>query len=132
MATIQTAMAAALACASAACYVTKQVSFEDFGSERVHHVWVTRPDQSVLVLREAEVAGDKLRGFVNGELHELPASELQQIKIRKLAAARTVSLIGGGALAFAVVAVLASGHNEEFDSCAGNPKCMAMPSTAGP
>lgn len=119
MRAIRTAVAIAIACAATACYTIKTVTFETFGNDRLDQVWVTRADQSVVFMKDAEVYGDKLRGFVNHELQELPATDLQQIRVRKIAGGRTAALIGGSALAFIAVAVIVSGTEDHFDPCIG-------------
>lgn len=111
--------------ASAACYTTKVVSFGDFGTDRVARVWVTRADQSVVLVKNAEVSGTKLRGFVEREYQELDAADLREIKVRKLAGGRTAALVVGGAAAFIGVAVIVSGTEDTFDPCVGiRPDCM--------
>ena len=119
MRAIMAAVAMATGFASSACYTVRTVTLETFGDDRVKQVWVTRADQSVVYLKDAEVFGDKLRGFVNHELQELPAADLQQIRVRRLAAGRTVALVSGSALAFLAVAVIVSGKEDHFDPCIG-------------
>lgn len=120
MRAIMAAVAMATGLAGSACYTVKTVTFETFGDDRVKQVWVTRPDQSVVQLKDAEIIGDKLRGFVNRELQEFPATEMQQIRVRTLATGRTWALVGGSALTFLAVAVIVSGNNgDEFDGCIG-------------
>lgn len=119
MRAIMAAVAMATGLGSGACYTVKTVTFESFGDDRVKQVWVTRPDQSVVQLKDAEIIGDKLRGFVDRELQEFPAADMQQIRVRKLAGARTAALVGGSALAFLAVAVIVSGNQDHFDGCIG-------------
>jgi hypothetical protein len=120
MRAIMAAVAMATGLASSACYTVKTVTLETFGDHRVKQVWVTRADQSVVHLKDAEVFGDKLRGFVNRELQEFPAADMQQIRVRQLARGRTWALVGGSAVTFLAVAVIVSGNNgDEFDGCIG-------------
>ena len=76
MARLSILIAAGLAFASTGCYTVKPVTFETFGGQRVKQVWVTRTDQSVVFIKNAEVSGDKLRGYIDREFKELPASDL--------------------------------------------------------
>ena len=119
MRTSMAAVALAAGLAASGCYTVKTVTLETFGDDRVKQVWVTRADQSVVHLKDAEVFGDMLRGFVNHELQELPAADLQLIRVRKLAAGRTWALVGGSALAFLGVAMIVSGNENHFDGCVG-------------
>ena len=112
-----------LALASAGCYTIKPVTFETFGGEKVEQVWVTRKDQTVVFIKNAEVNGDKLRGYIDRQYKELPASDLQEIRVRQFSTGRTVALVGGGvAVAIGVFAIV-SGSDDSFDNCAGNPRC---------
>ena len=117
-------MAAGLAFASTGCYTVKPVTFETFGGQRVKQVWVTRTDQSVVFIKNAEVSGDKLRGYIDREFKELPASDLQEIRVRRLSTGRTVALVTAGVAVGAAVAVMVSGSdNDANDPCVGNPRC---------
>lgn len=124
-ATLNAACLAAFA--AAGCYNIKQVSFGEFPDKRIRHVWVTRADDSVMELREAEVINGKLRGFANREMQELEAGDLKQIKIRQLASGRTAALVVGASVAFIGVAILVSGNEDTFDPCVGGrPDCNML------
>ena len=112
-----------LAVASAGCYTIKPVTFDTFGGERIEQVWVTRKDQTVVFIKNADTSGDKLRGYVDGQYQQLSAADLQEIRVRQFSTGRTVALVtGGAAVAIAVFAVV-SGSDDTFDACAGNPRC---------
>ena len=115
------------ALAGAGCHVTKMVSFGDFPDQRIKYAWVTRADESVVELREAESINGKLRGFVNRELQEFEPADLKLIKIRQLAGGRTAALVVGGIAAAIGVAVLVSGTEDTFDPCVGvRPDCQTF------
>jgi len=109
--------------AAVACYTVKPVTFETFGGSRVEQVWVTRKDQSVVFLKNADVSGDKLRGYIDGQYKQLPASDLQEIGVRQFSTGRAVALVAAGAAAAVAVGVMVSGSDDSFDPCAGNPRC---------
>lgn len=117
-------VAIAIALVSSACYTMRPVTLDVLGAERASRVWVTRPDQSTVVVNDAQIFRGKLVGFVDGKYRELPPTDLQQMSVRKLAAGRTVGLIAAGALAFTVTAVLMSGGEDHFDPCAGDEDCV--------
>jgi hypothetical protein len=122
-----------IALASVGCYTVKTVTFGSFGGERVGRVWVTRTDQSVVLLKKADVSGDKLRGYAEHEYVELAASDLQSIRVRKLSRARTISLLAAGAASFITVAVIVSGREKYFDPCIGGREgCYDDPGGLGP
>jgi len=112
-----------LAFASAGCYTIKPVTFETFGGERVEQAWVTRKDQTVVFIKNADVSGDKLRGYVDGQYRQLSASDLQEIRVRQFSTGRTVLLVTGGAAVAVGVFAIVSGSDDSFDNCAGNPRC---------
>jgi hypothetical protein len=117
-------VAAGLAVASTGCYTVKPVTFEAFGGQRVKQVWVTRNDQTVVFITNAEASGDKLRGYIDRQYKELPASDLQEIRVRQLNQGRTIALVAVSVGAAVAVAAMVSGSdNNEFDGCAGNPRC---------
>lgn len=112
--------------ASAACYTMRPVTLDGLGARKGSRVWVTHQDQSVVVVNDGQVFRGKLVGFVDGKYRELAPADLQQMRVRQLAAGRTLSLIGAGALAFAVGVVLISGNEGTFDPCVGDDACDDM------
>jgi hypothetical protein len=112
-----------LAAVSAGCYTIKPVTFETFGGERIEQVWVTRKDQSVVFIKNADVSGGKLRGYVDHQYQELPASDVQAIKVRQFSTGKTLALVGAGVGAGIAIMAIASGSEDHYDGCAGNPRC---------
>jgi hypothetical protein len=106
--------------ASSACYSMRPVTLDALGAERASRVWVTHPDRSVVIMSDVQVFRGKLAGFVDGKYRELAPADLQQMRVRKLAAGRTVSLIAASALAATLVAVVLSGTDPYLDPCAGD------------
>ena len=109
---------------SAACYSLQPVSLEHLSANRAARVWVTHPNQSVMLMQDAQVFRGKLVGFVEGQYRELAPADLQKLRVRKLAAARTTGLIVAGVAGFAAVVVLVSGGEDHFDPCAGDEDCV--------
>ena len=115
--------AAGLAAVSSGCYTVKPVTFESFGGARVKQVWVTRSDNTQVLIRNADISGDELRGYIDGQYKQLPAADLKEIRVRQLHTGRTLALVLGGAAAMTAVFVAVSGTDDSFDPCAGNPRC---------
>lgn len=127
MRTFTVSLAFATALAGTACYSMRPVTIDELGLRRSPRVWVTRADQSVVLFNDVQVFRGKLVGFVQGKYQELPPAELQQLQVRKLAVARTVSLLAGTAIGFIAVAVVVSGGEDTFDPCAGDEDCSDAP-----
>lgn len=120
---IRTTLMLAAALAGTGCYTMRTLTVDDLGSGKTARVWVTRPDQSVVMLEDAQMFRGKLAGFASGQYLELPTDDVRQIQIRKLATARTVTLIAAGATVATVAAVLLAGNSDAFDNCIGNDDC---------
>ena len=107
--------------AGTACYTTRSLTLDDLATHREHRVWITRADQSVVLVNDAQVFRGKVVGFVQGRYRELPPADVQGLRVRRFAAGRTVSLFAGSALAFTVAALLLSGQEDAYDPCVGGP-----------
>jgi hypothetical protein len=123
MRTPKSSVAIATALLTAACFTMRPVSLEDLGAHPASRVWVTRPDQSKVLVDGAQVFRGKLVGFVDGKYHELPPDDLHQMHVRKVAVGRTLSLVGAGIATAGVLMLLVSGGEEHFDPCAGDEDC---------
>lgn len=106
-----------------ACYTMKPVTLDYLGTRQGSRVWVTHEDQSVVVVNDGQMFRGKLVGFVDGKYRELDPAQLRQLQVRKIAAGRTLALIGAGTLAFAIAAVSLSGNEGQFDPCIGDDGC---------
>lgn len=116
-------VAIATAIVSGACFTMRPVTLEDLGAHPASRVWVTRPDQSKVLVDGAQVFRGKLVGFVDGKYHELPPDDLHQLHVRKVAVGRTITLVGAGVATAGVIMLLVSGGENHFEPCAGDEDC---------
>jgi hypothetical protein len=77
-------------------------------------VWITKTDNSVVVLAGPKVLGDTLGGFVGRDYVEIPLASVQSLSARRPAKGRTALLIGGislaaGGVAYAILTKSANG-----------------------
>ena len=107
----------------AACYSMQRVTVTDLGSARTNRVWVTHPDQSRVLISDAQVFRGKLVGFVDGKYLELTPEDLHAIEVRKLSWGRTIGLVAATGAVAAAVAVMVSGTEDYFDECVGDDEC---------
>ena len=100
----------AAALSSAACYTLRPVTFEQLSVARPSAVWITRADQSVVIVETPRVFGDTLVGYINGEFQEVDAATLQPklYRVKRMAGARTAGLVVAGMLGVGTFAFLAS------------------------
>jgi hypothetical protein len=98
-------LAALLLCAVSACHTMKPVPPSQFSSRTIHRVWITKGNDSAIVLVSPQLRGDTLAGFVNGEYEEMPLSEARSLRAREPAYRRT-ALLAGAATAAAIAALV--------------------------
>lgn len=116
----------------AACHTMRPVTLEQLGAARPAVVWVTRADQSVVVVSGPRTFGDTLVGYVNGEFEEMPAADLKQIRVKQRARGKTAALIAAGAVGAAGFAYLISNvgsyiNPEDRLDCEDNPDQPGCP-----
>lgn len=110
--------ALAALCGSTGCFAMHAVTFDDLSVQRTSRVWVTGADESTVLVYDAQVFRGKLVGFIDGKYRELPADALKEMRVRRLATARTIGVVAAGIAGFAAVAVLVSGGSADRDPCA--------------
>jgi hypothetical protein len=98
----------------------RSVTIGDLESRGSPRIWVTRPDQTVVLVESPQVFRGKLVGFVDGKYRELPPTDLGDMRVRRLATGRTLTLVGAGIATAAVAAVLVAGSHDHFDPCVGS------------
>jgi hypothetical protein len=94
--------------ASIACHTMKPVSLEQLDVLKPNRVWVTNPDQSMVVVSRPQVVGDTVVGYVDGTYEQLPSAGLKQVTVQTLSPARTAMLVGGIAAGLGVFFVAIS------------------------
>jgi hypothetical protein len=88
----------AAAVSTMGCYRMRPVTLEQLGAAEPGLVWITRTDQSVVVVETPRVFGDTLTGYINGEFHELPSTDLRYFRVKQMAGARTMGLVAAAAV----------------------------------
>jgi hypothetical protein len=122
----------AAALSSSACYTMRTVTFGELGTARPGAVWITKADQSVIVVETPRVFGDTLVGYINGEFQELPNTDMTGFKVKRMAGARTAGLVGATAAAVGVFVVMVTGTDPFFDpqvnlDCDDEPNQVGCP-----
>jgi hypothetical protein len=99
---------------SAACHTMRPVALEELGAIRPTRVWVTRADQSVVVVEGPRVLESGLVGFVNGSYEEMPADDVKRVLMRRSAGGRTAALVAAGAVGLTTAAFLMAGGKSSY------------------
>ena len=107
------------ALASAGCYTMKPVALEGLGSVPSGRVWVTRADQSTVIVDGPRVLENKLVGFVDKVYQEMPTADVTQVMARRLVPARTTALVGAGLVGIVATIALIQGSGQAPDPCIG-------------
>jgi hypothetical protein len=108
---MRTAMGCALilaTLASAACHTMSPVALDQLRGIQPNRVWVTRGDQSVVVVSNPQVLGDTLVGFVNRKYQVMPLASLKQLRVARAAPRRTAALVVAGIVGLAVGGYMAA------------------------
>jgi len=129
------ALLAATALAGAACHTIRPVTSNQLSGVRPKFVWVTRTDQSVVVVETPRMFGDTLVGYINGEFQELPGADLKGMRYRRLAGARTAGLVAASVLGTATMVALVSSSGKFHDpiinlDCDDDPDQPGCPGAA--
>lgn len=122
----------AMALSGTACYTMRTVTFGELGTARPGAVWITKADESVIVVETPRVFGDTLVGYINGEFQELPNTDMTGFKVKRMAGAKTAGLIGASAAAVGVFVVMVTGTGNFFDpqtnlDCEDDPNQVGCP-----
>ena len=110
----------------AACHTMRPVTLDQLGVMRPAEAWVTRADQTTVIVSGPQTFGDTLVGYVNGQFQEIPAAGLQKIVVRRKAGGKTAALVAVGtlgvvALAYAVSSTGDYRNPEDKLDCEDNP-----------
>lgn len=115
---------------AAGCYTMRPVTYAQLGTTRPGAVWITREDQSVLVVETPRIFGDTLVGYVNGEFQELPNNDMREFRVKRMATGKTTLLITAAAAAAGTFVVLVTGTGNFFNP-ADNLDCDDDPEQRG-
>ena len=129
---IGSALLAALA--GAACSTMKSQTLQQIPELAPERIWVTQSDQSVVLLYEPRVVHDTLVGYVGRQRTKLPSAEIQQLRVREPAHARTMLLAAGLVAAFGGVLFAVSGDGETIIQTpvnGGSGDCTKHPEQPG-
>ena len=122
----------AITLATAACHTLRPITLAELNAAKPGAVWVTRADQSVVVVEGPQLIGDTLVGYVQGEFEEMPTANLQKFVTKKRDKAKTTALIIGTTVGIAGAAMMMTssglfGNPADLEDCEDDPeKCMMM------
>lgn len=109
----------AAALASAGCYTMKPVALENLGSVPSARVWVTRADQSTVIVDGPRVLENKLVGFVEKVYQEMPTADVTRVMARRMAPGRTTAVVAAGLVGVVATIAIISGSGGAPDPCIG-------------
>jgi hypothetical protein len=115
---------------TAACTTMRPVSLDELGAMRPAEAVVTKHDQTVVVVSGPQTVGDTLMGYVNGRFEEIPAENLQEIRVKRPARAKTAAVVAAGLAGIAAVAVAISSTGD-YDNPADRLDCEDDPDQQG-
>ena len=103
---------------SAACHTMRPVALDELSAERPSQVWVTKVDQSVVVLSGPQILENRLVGFVDDVYQVIPAEDVRRIVMRRPAGGRTAALVVTGAAGATLLFVALAGTGDYLHPCA--------------
>jgi hypothetical protein len=113
---------------TAACHTMRPIPLHDVHAARPMQVWVTRTDESVVLMSGPQIVNERLAGFVNGRYQVMPAETVKQVLVRRPATGRTVALVAAGVVGAAAAVILISGSGGGDDPCAlASSECEGGP-----
>ena len=105
---------------AAACTTVATLPPQAIEAKTPSMVWVTKGDNSTVLLQSPELRTDTLAGFVEGDYVEMPLSDVHSMRARISAPGKTRLLVGGVTLAVAATVIIAT---KAGGSGAGIPPC---------
>jgi hypothetical protein len=100
------------ALASAACNTMKSVTLDQLSVLGPDRAWLTKNDESVVLMYEPKVVGDTLVGYIGTQRGRLPSAGLKELRVQTPAHTRTVLLVVGGAAGLVGFMVVVSGNGQ--------------------
>jgi len=101
---------------TAGCHTIRPVGFDQLSAVRPKQVWVTKADQSVVVLAGPQIVNNRLVGFVDDVYQVFSPAEVQ-IGIRRPARARTAALVATGTVAAVSLMFVMAGSGNYQHPC---------------
>lgn len=102
--------------ASAGCLTMRPMGLDQVPAGHPR-IWVTRSDQTVVVLTDPQIVNDRLAGFQDDVYLVIPADQVRQITIRRIAPGRTAALVAGGAAGAVALMWVLSGTADYTHPC---------------
>jgi hypothetical protein len=102
---------------TAGCHTMHPVAFDQVSAERPKQVWVTKADQSVVVLAGPQIVNNRLTGFVGDVYQVFSPEDVQQVGMRRPAAARTAALVATGTIAAVSFLAVTAGSGDYVHPC---------------
>ena len=106
---------------AAACTTVATLPPQAIEAKTPSMVWVTKGDNSTVLVQSPELRTDTLAGFVGGDYVEMPLSDVHSMRARISAPGKTRLLVGGVTLAVAAAVIVAT---KGGGSGAGIPECI--------
>jgi hypothetical protein len=103
----------------------KPIELDQLAAHRPGRIWVTRADQSVVVVDGPRMFNDRLVGFVDGKYQMIPTDDVKHMSWRQPATGRTAALVAAGVASAVAVAFMISGRDPYRDPCStGSSDCL--------
>jgi hypothetical protein len=98
--------------AGAACSTMKSVTLDQLSVLGPDRAWVTKSDESVVLMYEPKVVGDTLVGYIGAHRGRLPSAGLKELRVQTPAHTRTVLLAVGSAAGLIGFMVVVAGNSQ--------------------
>lgn len=96
-----------------ACHTMVPLTFEGVAVERPGTVYITREDQTVLVLTGPQVFGDTIVGYIGPTFYELDRDDVSRVTVKRSAKGKTMALVAASIAGAAMLGAMMSGLGED-------------------
>jgi hypothetical protein len=100
-----------------ACHSMRPIALEELEAVKPSRAWVTRTDQSVVIVHGPQLLDNRLAGFIDGKYQVMPAANVQSLQVRQSAPGKTAALVAAGAMGVAAAVVAISGSGGSTGPC---------------
>jgi hypothetical protein len=90
---------------------------EELETVQPGQVWVTRADESVVMVSGPRIVRNRLAGFIDGTYQVIPAGEVRQVVMRAPARGKTAALVAAGVVGVAAGVYILSGTGGTKNPC---------------